>query len=71
MVGKIFEPRDSYTNEIVLKEAQEVMGCTCYNYIGVTFQAEVCKQARLLCVLSADYELTVVTVELPGVICYC
>ena len=27
-------------------------------------------QARLLCVLSADYQLKVVTVELPGVMCY-
>ena len=38
MAGKIFEPRDSYTNEVVLKEAEEVMGCTCYSFIGVKFE---------------------------------
>ena len=38
MAGKIFEPRDSYTNEVVLKEAEEVMGCTCYGFIGVKFE---------------------------------
>ena len=45
MAGKIFEPRDPYTNEVVLKEAEEVMGCTCYSFIGVqievSFQIEI------------------------------
>ena len=38
MAGKIFEPRDPYTNEVVLKEAEEVMGCTCYSFIGVRIE---------------------------------
>ena len=48
MAGKIFEPRDPYTNEVVLKEAEEVMGCTCYSFIGVQVEVFFLKEIHIL-----------------------
>ena len=39
-------------------------------FIIVILEFFASKQARLLCVLSADYQLKVVTVELLGVMCH-